>query len=111
MRRVSFCIALQFLVLYLIRSTYAQNGPLPDLQTIWPLRKSSVVLLTVSGKDALGNPVSSTKGFGVLISSQGHILTALHVIGLDSNWSSDPDGISSRKIQVRAFTDDGLKDL
>jgi hypothetical protein len=84
---------------------------MPSVETIWPLRKSSVVQLVVSGKDPMGTPVSAITGLGVFISPRGDILTALHVVGPDSSWFVDPDGTPSRKIEVRAFTDQGLQSL
>jgi hypothetical protein len=84
---------------------------MPDLPTIWPLRSPSVVRLTVSGKDPLGNPVQATSGLGVFVSSQGHILTAMHVVRPDSAWGNGLDGLASRRIDVEAFTSEGLRSL
>lgn len=112
MTRPATCICILVILFAGCRGVHAQAAPaMPSVETIWPQRKSSVVQLVVSGKDALGSPVSATTGLGVFISPRGDILTALHVVGPDSSWSIDPDGMPSRRIEVRAFTDQGLQSL
>lgn len=80
--------------------------------------KSAVVKLTVTGKDAKGQPRPPAAGSGFVIQSGARnslILTAAHVIGssdwrqiLNPDWLIEPDGRTlSRQVKVEILDEQG----
>lgn len=71
-----------------------------DKEKIWQDNKNSVVQIHAFGTGANGAPKNVDAGTGVFVSANGYILTALHVVGADSDWQQLPDGSVDRKVQV-----------
>ena len=78
-------------------------------EPIWTANKQTVVKLKVSGRDASGAPVAVRIGSGVIVRSNGVIVTALHVVGDDSDWLVLPGGRRDRKIEVIGLDEHGIE--
>ncbi|MGE0848274.1 MAG: serine protease [Hyphomicrobiaceae bacterium] len=80
-----------------------------DKNRIWEDHKTAVVRLRASGTGADGTEKALQQGTGVIISSDGFILTALHVVGFDEDWQRDgPQKIPQRRVEVQALDDRGV---
>ena len=78
-----------------------------DRTAIWQANNQSMVKIKVTGRDGAGQPVAPITGTGVIVSRSGMIVTALHVIGKDTDWFSDPTGKLDRQVRVTGFTAEG----
>src|SRR3954454_11368016 len=78
-----------------------------DRNVVWSLNKQSVVKILVSGRNAGGSPVAQTIGSGVIVRSNGVVVTALHVVGKDEDWFELPGGRRDRKVEVLSLNSNG----
>jgi hypothetical protein len=62
--------------------------------------KTSVVKLRVTGKNPKGEPADAINGTGFFITTDGYLITALHVVKKDSDWLQNPDGTVERTVKV-----------
>lgn len=70
----------------------------------------AIVQLHALGRGPEGQPKNLAEGTGVLVSSDGHILTARHVVGDDDEWFRDESSESKlvdRQIEVRRLGSHG----
>lgn len=86
-------------ILFATWPSEAQPEPI-DLSKVFENSRLSLVKLEVSGTLATGEPGGTRFGSGVIVGPDGVILTALHVVGSESEWQKNPDGSIERYIQV-----------
>jgi S1-C subfamily serine protease len=79
-----------------------------DRNGVWSTNKQAVVKIQVTGRNASGAAVPVRKGSGVIIRSNGVILTALHVVGQENEWFESPNG-RDRKIEVFGIDNYGIE--
>jgi Trypsin-like peptidase domain len=79
-----------------------------DRNVVWSLNKQSVVKILVSGRNPGGSPVAQTIGSGVIVRSNGVVVTALHVVGKDEDWFELPGGRRDRKVEVLSLNSNGI---
>jgi hypothetical protein len=65
--------------------------------------KTSVVKLHVTGKNPKGEPADVMNGTGFFITTDGYLITALHVVKKDSDWLQNPDGTVERTVKVNGI--------
>jgi S1-C subfamily serine protease len=94
------------LLAVMLPATAAQAN---DRTKIWNANKQTVVKLKVSGRDAGGSSVPVRTGSGVLVRSNGTIVTALHVVGRDEEWFEE-GGRRARKVEVIGLDEHGIED-
>jgi tetratricopeptide (TPR) repeat protein/TolB-like protein len=100
-------VALISLALLLLWPAYAAAQSI-DTQAVWVANKPTAVQVKVWGKDASGG-VSVRTGSGVIVGSNGEIVTALHVVGKDSDWLDVPERGLDRRIEVIALGANGIE--
>ncbi|WP_316224615.1 MULTISPECIES: serine protease [unclassified Bradyrhizobium] len=79
-----------------------------DRNVVWSLNKQSVVKVLVTGRDATGSPIAQRVGSGVIVRSNGVVVTALHVVGKDEDWFELPGGRRDRKVEVLSLNSNGI---
>jgi S1-C subfamily serine protease len=92
----------------LLGSEHVRAQPI-DRNIVWSLNKQSVVKVLVSGRNASGTPVPQRVGSGVIVRSNGVVVTALHVVGKDEEWFETPGGQRDRKIEVVSLNANGIQ--
>ena len=80
-----------------------------DREAVWDKNWRTVVQLRVSGNDANCNPVRVRTGSGVIVRSNGTIITALDVVGRDEEWNELPGGVVERKVEVVGLDSNRIK--
>jgi hypothetical protein len=72
-----------------------------DKGKIWDANRGAVVKIHAFGTGANNSPKSIDAGTGIFVSREGYILTALHVVGKDEDWSKvGPDQMPDRRVEV-----------
>jgi S1-C subfamily serine protease len=72
-----------------------------DKGKIWDANRGAVVKIHTFGTGANNSPKSIDAGTGIFVSREGYILTALHVVGKDEDWSKvGPDHMPDRHVEV-----------
>jgi hypothetical protein len=72
-----------------------------DKGKIWDDNRGAVVQIRAFGTGADGSQKAIDAGTGTFVSPEGYILTALHVVGKDEDWSKvGPDQTPDRHVQV-----------
>jgi hypothetical protein len=104
-KRVMRSTIIPLLVLFCCGRAAAQPV---DRNVVWSLNKQSVVKILVSGRDAGGSPVAQRVGSGVIVRSNGVVVTALHVVGKDEDWFETPGGRRDRKVDVLSLNSNGI---
>jgi S1-C subfamily serine protease len=79
-----------------------------DRGSVWAANKQAVVKISVTGRNAAGASVPMRKGSGVIVRSNGVIVTALHVIGDDAEWMETPNG-RERRIEITGLDGNGIE--
>lgn len=79
-----------------------------DRSSVWAANKQAVVKINVTGRNPAGASVPMRKGSGVIVRPNGVIVTALHVIGDDAEWSETPDG-RDRRIEIIGLDGNGIE--
>jgi S1-C subfamily serine protease len=79
-----------------------------DPKRIWNANQRTVVKIKVSGTDASGQPSDVRTGSGVIVASNGTIVTALHVVGKDEEWFEPPGGGRQRKVEIIGLNEHGI---
>lgn len=95
---------LYLLAMLIVVAPFSAHSQSIDRRGIWASNKQAVVKIIVTGQDAAGNPVSPRRGTGVIVRSNGTIVTALHVVGRDDEWKQTPAGLQ-RRIEVFSLDD------
>jgi TolB-like protein len=79
-----------------------------DPNGILDANRLSVVKIKVIGRETSGSRIPRD-GSGVIIGSDGLIVTALHVIGQDSEWGTKTGGALDRTIEVTGLDANGIE--
>jgi hypothetical protein len=82
-----------------------------DRESVWRANKQAIVSIKVTGKSADGEVAPPRTGSGVIIGPSGTILTALHVVGQESEWFKTPTGQYERQIEVIGLDQNGIQRL
>jgi hypothetical protein len=61
---------------------------------------NAIVMITVWGSDLSGAQVPPSNGNGIIVRSDGTIITALHVVGRKSDWKDNGDNTVDRTVSV-----------
>ncbi len=80
-----------------------------DRGAIFEANKQAVVRVTVTGRNASGQPVERRRGTGVMVRASGRILTSLNLVGRDEDWAEQPGGRRERFIDVSAPDGQGVE--
>lgn len=82
-----------------------------DRTEIWNANKRAVVRVQVTGRDANGTAVRARSGSGVIVRSDGVVVTAGHVVGADAEWFEQPGktGVRDRQVEIFALDGNGIE--
>lgn len=76
---------------------------------MWSDYRTALVRIEVSGRDSSGTPVTVRQGTGVIVSPNGTIVTALHVVGSASDWYRNPDSSLDRGLALYRLDDNNIE--
>jgi hypothetical protein len=89
-----------------MRVSHAQTV---GLQEVYDRYRTALVRIEVFGTNSAGIPVNVRQGSGIIVRSNGKILTALHNVGAATEWQKNPDGSLNRTISISRFDDNNLE--